>query len=441
MKSTNSKISHKMMIYIVELLELLIQFLKVTFQIIFKGLQKLFTFQLGARYKDTSKAINISIIVLITIGLSAILIANLASNSSDTIIKLIKQSLFGLIGLIFYIGIINSTKKQILIFGWGLFILGFYALIYTKFLTKGVNGAHRWINFGPITIQTSEFFKIGVVIILSHILSRQKIESFKTALKSNQMYEKSEYTYLNLTLLSFLIYFGLAEVVILNLPDLGSTILIFTTSLAILYVAKKSLVKQKQVTWAIVITFILIVALIIFASTTKLLGARSMRFSAFLNPFNNAINLMDTSGDQIRNGMQAIYNGRYIGSQEWLISQVAPESDTDLILAVIGERTGLVGLLAIFSLIYILFVNSIKAAMSTQNNYYQMIIIGSICLIVINYIFNFGGLLSALPLTGVPVPFISYGGSALLSNLIIMGIIQNSIKQINQKKKKEQKEK
>jgi cell division protein FtsW len=394
----------------------------------FKLFKSRFTEKKINNYENTNRKINIILSIFFALSISFIYIANLktAGASFD---KIQKQIILAFVAFVFYNGIISAKKEEIKKFGLSLFIIMIPALLITAFLMPPISGARRWIRLGSFTFQTSEFFKFSAVIVFALLLS-QDIRKKQWEIINRRVFKNNlkESFWYNPNGMWVMILTSIAILVIFIMPDLGSSSLIVITLIIMYSITPATKERSKKTNRTILAVFGLLLVLVIVGSISGTLGARSTRLFSFLNPFNvEAINSSDPAY-QIRNGMQAITNGGLFGSNVSFITEILPESDTDLILAVVGERTGLLGLLTIIALYSVLANELIKESLNANSNYTKLIIFGAMLLIIINVFYNIGGLIAAIPLTGVPLPFMSYGGTSLISNMIIIAIAQNAIK-------------
>jgi cell division protein FtsW (lipid II flippase) len=379
-------------------------------------------------YADTNRKINVILSLFIVISLSFIYIANLR-NPGQSNDKVIKQIILAVIAYVFYVGIISAKPDEIKKFGLSLFIVMIPVLIITAFLMPPISGARRWIRLGGFTFQSSEFFKFSVIIVFALLLA-QDVRKKQWEISNRRVFqnEKKSLFWINPNGFWIIILTIAAIIIIFLMPDLGSSSLILITLLIMYSIAPATKVRSKATNRTLLFAIALLIIIVIIGSATGFFGARSSRLFSFLNPFNiDAINTSDPAY-QIRNGMQAITNGGILGSNVSFISEILPESDTDLILAVVGERTGLVGITIIIIMYIILASQLIKEALLASTNYAKLLIFGTMLLIIINVFYNIGGLIAAIPLTGVPLPFMSYGGTSLISNVIIIALAQNIIK-------------
>lgn len=253
-------------------------------------------------------------------------------------------------------------------------------------------GAHRWLNLGFLTLQPTEIIKLTGVIFLALI--------FENGPK----------------LKPFLLLLAIITVITAILQkDLGSTIVFVASAVLMYFVAGGKLLHFI----GLLPIGLLALAALIFTS-----GYRNKRVLAFLDPFS------DTQGFtyHISQILIALGSGGLMGvgfGQSRQKFSFIPEVTTDSIFAVIGEELGFLGSLVIIILFFFLFSRGLKIAENANDNFGKILAVGLISWLGIQTTINLASMVALVPLTGVPLPFISYGGSALVANLTAIGILLN----------------
>jgi cell division protein FtsW len=254
-----------------------------------------------------------------------------------------------------------------------------------------VGGARRWINLGPVGFQPSEVAKFSIILYLSSWFlykERQRFISF-------------------LLLLSFII--GL----IMVQPDLGTSIIIFLLFISIYFFSGENLMQLFLFS-----PFALVAGLLlIFTSSYRL-----KRLTAYLNPDVDPGGI----GYHIRQISISLASGGLIGrglSSSRQKYQYLPEAHTDSIFAIIGEEIGFIGSLLLILLYAFLLYHIFKVAVHAKDRFGKLLAGAIWSLLAWQMIINLGAMVSLFPLTGVPLPFISYGGSSLLILFSLMGIV------------------
>ncbi len=272
-----------------------------------------------------------------------------------------------------------------------------FALVLVFFNGK-INNSYRWIRIAGFTIQPSEFAKIAVVMYLAYILSQE----------NNDVNDIKK-------LMILLIPVFIIELLILKEPDLGSSFLILLITLAMLFAGGFRL----KYFFIGSICLLPIIYLIIQLNPDKM-----KRITAFLNPeeYGSTLNF------QALQSMYAVGSGGIFGKGLGNSTQklyFLPYSYSDFIYAVAGEETGLFGAFVIIALFMLFLIRGINIAKYSGNRHSYLLVIGLTFLIVVQAMINISVTIGIFPTKGIPLPFISSGGSSLIASLIITGIILN----------------
>ena len=311
------------------------------------------------------------------------------------------QFIFFIIGIILIFLInkidINYLKKKSNI------ILLFCFILLLLVLIPGIgtirNGSRSWFGFGGFGIQPSEFSKIGLIIYISKYLS------------NNEKYMKS----IKQGVLPILFIIGIFFSLIMLEPDFGTAMVITITLIVIMFTSG---VKLSFFTSIGIVGILGIIFLIIIAPY------RMARIVSFLNPWTDPLG----SGFQIIQSLYAIGPGGLLG-QGFLKSRqksfYLPEPQTDFIFSIISEEFGILGVIIVCSLFFIIFYRCIKIALRQENLFKKYLVFGLSFAIIIQAILNLCVVVGLIPVTGVTLPFLSYGGSSLLVSMTSIGIILN----------------
>ena len=311
------------------------------------------------------------------------------------------QMLFFIIGLVlmYIIGKldINYLKKKSNIILFICFILLFLVLIPGIGTIR--NGSRSWFGIGGFGIQPSEFSKIGLIIFVSKYLCNN--EKIMSNIKKG--------------VLPILLVIGIFFLLIMLEPDFGTSMVITITLIVIIFTSG---VKISFFTSIGIIGIIGIIILIIIAPY------RMTRIVSFLNPWSDPLG----SGFQIIQSLYAIGPGGLLG-QGFLKSRqksfYLPEPQTDFIFSIISEEFGILGVLIVCSLFFTLFYRCIKISLKQHDLFKKYLVFGLSFGIIIQAILNLCVVVGIIPVTGVTLPFLSYGGSSLLVSMISIGIILN----------------
>lgn len=274
-------------------------------------------------------------------------------------------------------------------------------LVYTP-LGVGAGGATRWIAIGPITFQPSEILKFIFVIYLAAWLSHNK---------------ERQHAVLG-GLLPFLIILGVVLFVLVKQPATSNAAILAITAIAMYFFSGARLTH---------IISIAILVLLAFGLMIYLTPYRWDRIKAFLNPEANP----QTTGYQANQAKIAIGAGGLWGvgyGQSTTKIRYLPEPIHDSIFAVAAEEFGFIGSLALVGLLLMLVLRMFFVARHVKDKFGQLLMIGFGLLIALQSFVNVGAISGLLPLTGVPLPFISYGGTSLVIFMTIIGIANNIAK-------------
>lgn len=272
-------------------------------------------------------------------------------------------------------------------------------LVLVKNIGVEGGGATRWLELGPFNLQPSEVAKVSIVLFLASILSgrQNKITDFWRGL---------------LPLVTIL---GALFLLILRQPDLGTAMILTATAAVMLYAAGAKT--------AHLVSLAILVAPGLW---WVIMGEdyRRRRFLAFLNP---EADPQDT-GFHIIQSLYALGSGGLLGTGLGQSRQKffwLPERHTDFIFAIIGEELGLLGTLFVLALFMLLAWRGCRAAMLAPDRFGTLLGIGIVAMVSIQALVNIGVVTGSLPITGIPLPFISYGGSSLVFSLAAIGVLLN----------------
>lgn len=280
-------------------------------------------------------------------------------------------------------------------------------------LTPIINGAQSWYRIGPLSLQPSEFVKIIYILTLAYVISQHN--QFK---QSNDLVEDFKLLF-KIGLVTLLPIFF-----ILSQNDLG-TVLVF---IAIIL----GLVVVSGISWWIIVPTLIV---FISAGVTTILGIlyrpeviqnllgiqpyQLERIYTWLRPYE----YFREGGFQLANSLQAIGSGGLQGQGYGAGSIYIPENHTDFVFTIIGEEFGFIGSTIVILILFVLMVHLVRIASTTSNTFASYFIIGYISMLMFQVFQNIGMTIQLVPITGIPLPFISYGGTALWSNMLAIGII------------------
>ena len=278
-------------------------------------------------------------------------------------------------------------------------------LIGTFFLDKS-HATHRWIKLGPIGIQPSELAKLAAILYLAWFLDLRRRTAVSLEFTKQDLLQ---------TLLPAVAPILVCVALILAQPDLGTSVDIVLIMTAILFVAGLS--------WKWLGVGALAALPILFLSITHV-SYRLARFMAFLHPDTDP----QGAGFQLLQSLIAVGSGGFTGvglmeSKQKLF--YLPEAHTDFIYAVICEELGFIGATVILALFAVFAWRGLRAAFNAPDGFGRMLALGVTAMVVFQSLINFAVVLGMMPTKGIPLPFVSYGGSSLLVMLLATGVLLN----------------
>lgn len=291
------------------------------------------------------------------------------------------------------------------------YTLGVGALLLlasTMVFGKEIQGARLWLQVGPLSFQPSEIAKILLVIFLAAFFAeKHELLSISTHRVLGVKVPEIKY------FLPLLVMWGLSVMMMIFQKDLGSSLLFFGAFVCILYAAtaRKGYV---------------VIGLALFALGAYLcylgFGHVQVRVHTWLDPFNPAT--IGNQSYQISQSLFALSSGGISGTGLGLgYPKFIPAVSTDCIFSAIGEELGLLGAASVV-IMYVLFVaRGIKVALEKKDDFGKLLAVGLVSIIALQSFLIMGGVTRLIPLTGITLPFVSYGGSSLLANFILLGLL------------------
>jgi len=355
-------------------------------------------------FKKIDWLLFIAICLLIILGLIVIYSVAAGSGTEQSIINFQKQIVFFILGVIIFFLITLFFDYRILLrYYFVLYIFILILLVAVLFFGKTIRGTTGWFNLGFFAFQPVEFVKVVLIVYLSKFFSdRAKyIGQFK---------------YLILSSLSVII---LVVLVALQ-PDFGSALILFSLWLVMILLTgiKKS---HLLILISVILISVCIFWLFIFQDYQK--ERIKVFFNPSLDPLGRGYNVSQAI---IAIGSGGLFGkGLTFGSQSQL--RFLPESQTDFIFAVLAEELGLAGIILLLGLYIFMFYRLIMIAKSLRDNFAIFLTVSTISLFFLQIIINIGGNLGLLPITGITLPFLSYGGSSLFANLILFGLVESTL--------------
>lgn len=353
-------------------------------------------------FKNVDRKLLWLIVALVTIGFLILASASIALSEREhghPYYYLIRQAALGLgLGGILFYTALKIPMQQWKKYAPLLFMVSIILLVLVLIPPFGqkINGARRWIHIGSLSFQPSEFTKIAFILYLSAWMSGRK----------------KELTSFTRGFLPFAILTGVVCLLIMLQPNLSTTAIIATIGL-VMYFLGGGKVSHLAIGC--------ISALLIF-SLLVLSGYRRDRVMTFFNPGSDE----HSTGYQIKQSLIAIGSGGFFGRGLGLSRQkfqYLPEPAGDAIFAIFAEEMGLLGSVLLLSVFFWLISRGMLAAARTKDFFSQLVALGIVTMVSLQVIINIAALSGLMPLTGIPLPFMSYGGTALAILLFEMGLL------------------
>ncbi len=384
-----------------------------------------------------------AVIVLIICGLIAIYSATHGSESQTGLLNFKKQLMWVTVGLLLLTASTFIPMRFFSKYAYPAYLVFIFLLFLVIIFGKG-SGTRRWLPIGPFWIQPAEFAKIGVALALAKYLS-----------KDNRNLEN-----IRDILVAFSIVF-IPLILTMRQPDLGSALVFLALILPIMHWAGLSPVVLFVLLAPLVslicafnyysfLIAMLVISLILFSFQRGFrfflvnflinigVGILTPRFWNILKVYqkNRILTFLGIVSDPHGLGYQVLQSKVAIGSGGFLGKgflqgtqthlRFLPEQHTDFIFCVIGEEFGFIGAFIILSLYLYLIIKGINIAATVKSRFTSLLVFGGIIILLFQITVNVGMTVGIMPVTGLPLPFLSYGGSSLLSSLIFIGLMLNA---------------
>jgi cell division protein FtsW len=340
--------------------------------------------------------------MLVITGLLAVYTSSFAvgyHEYGDTNYFVARQAVFALLGVCALVFFMRMDYNRLRAWSVPMLLLAFIALVLVLVPGVGVerNGATRWLVFGPVSLQPSEFAKLAVVIyIAAWLASRGK--------DINQF---------SLGFVPFVLLLGIVGGLVIAEPDMGTTIIIFVTASTLFFVAGAPLSH---------LGLLIGVGSVISYAVVLQRDYQLDRLALFVNPNSDP----DGGGFQIIQLLVALGSGGPLG-EGWGEGRqkffYVPGAHTDGVFAILGEELGFFGLVAIMGLFAFFIYRAALVTIRSRDRFSMLLCIGVIAWISAQTLINIGGITRTIPLTGVPLPFLSYGGSSLIMVMAAVGVL------------------
>ncbi len=340
----------------------------------------------------------LGVIVLVLFGLSVIYST---SFGTDRIINFQKQAVFSAIGIALMIGAIFVDYRMLKTYSGILYITAVLILGLTLIVSYETRGVYSWLNLGGLSIEPSEFVKLILVIILAKFFSTRNIREFRYVALSA-------------------IYAGVLIGLVFLQPDMGMAAVFFAIWILMLFVSGA---KFKHLAAVAIFTLVFAAGSWNFA----LKDYQKARVWAFLNPAQDPLG----RGYNVIQAKIAIGSGGLLGKGFGRGTQsqlnFLPEKYSDFIFAALAEEFGFLGIGLLFLIFIFIFSRIFSVIKKVNDGFGKLLIFGIGVMIFSGFFINIAANISLLPVTGLPLPLISYGGSSFLATLLSLGIIQSVI--------------
>ncbi|MEH7110098.1 MULTISPECIES: rod shape-determining protein RodA [Bacillaceae] len=370
--------------------------------------------------KNTTSKLDYSLVLIVMLLFLASCISIYSAQASGQYKDnfLVKQIVWYVVGAGIIGGVMTLDSDQLrkltwYAYGFGNFLLLLLIVAPTS-IAPVINGAKSWFRVPAMgSLQPSEFVKIFIILTLARVIDDHHQKNPDKTLQTDFW---------------LLIKMGIVTMVPLMLvmqqPDLGTSLVFLAILLGMIFISGISwkILVPIFSTGAVLISVVFYFVLLKPDWLEKYLGVKQYQFGriySWLDPYN----FQSSAGYQLTKSLLAIGSGQTSGKGYRMREVYLPESHTDFIFSIVGEEFGFIGASVLISLFFLLIYHITKVGMETRNQFYTYICVGVISMITFHVFQNIGMTIGVLPITGIPLPFISYGGSALMGNMMGLGLI------------------
>ena len=399
--------------------------------------------QINYKFKDKFDVwFFVPIILLLSIGLIAIYSATFNNPIAEN--NFIRQLIWVGTGIIVFFVVYSIPTNTIKNIAWPAYIFTILLLIIVVVMGKRVSGAKSWLYVGSLGFQPSELAKISTILALSSFLSKKEIdiESFKDILLA--------------------LAIGFTPIVLILLePDMGTVLVFITIFLTIIFWKGISLfglfivlspgvvaISSMFGTLPFIATLVIVAVILIFFKKGLIFSGslfainlaagfftdyvfhalsshQQIRIKSFLNPMSDPLGSgYNSIQAKVAIGSGGLFGKGFLNGNQTQLNFI-PEQWTDFIYCVIGEEFGFIGTVITLILFLWIFLKILKIATITKNEFLSLTIIGILSLFFIHFMINIGMAIGIMPVIGITLPLVSYGGSSLLVNMALLGIVAN----------------
>lgn len=353
----------------------------------------------------------ITVLIIIVFGIIILSSAtHITSGKGDDPYSYVKrQALWVFIGLVAISIVLRVNYQTLSGYTKFLYVLNIILLLLVPIIGKESHGAKLWIPIGPFLLQPGEFAKLFIIITFADFLNKRqgKLNRF-------------------VNLIPCFFHVGIPMLLIMAQPDLGTSLVFVGILFGMLFVGGA----RPLHLIAVILVGALLVGVVLFGQLQlgwekPLKPYQLKRLTIFMNPYEDP----RESGyhviqSQVALGSGGLFGkGLYEGSQNQL--NFLPEQQTDFIFSVVGEELGFVGASALLLLFFILVYRGVLVAFNAKDMFGTLIATGIVSMVTFHLLVNVGMTAGIMPITGIPLPLFSYGGSAMLTNLTAIGLLLN----------------
>jgi rod shape determining protein RodA len=369
--------------------------------------------------KNTTSKLDYSLVFILMLLFLASCVAIYSAQLSGQYQEnfLVKQIIWYGVGALIVAGVMTLDSDQLrkltwYTYGFGIFLL-ILLIVAPASIAPTINGAKNWFKVPGIgSLQPSEFVKVFIILANAKVIDDHHQKNLQKTLQTDCW------------LLIKLAIVTMVPVALVIKQDLGTSLVFLAILLGMVFISG---ISWKLLVPIFSVGIILISTVFYFVLVQpdvleKYLGVKTYQFDriySWLDPYN----YQSSEGYQMTKSLLAIGSGQTSGKGFGQRDVYLPESQTDFIFSVVGEEFGFVGASVLISLFFLLIYHITKVGMETKNNFYTYICVGVISMITFHVFQNIGMTIGVLPITGIPLPFISYGGSSLMGNMLGIGLI------------------
>ncbi|MEW6661337.1 MAG: rod shape-determining protein RodA [Bacillota bacterium] len=316
------------------------------------------------------------------------------------------------VGFAALIAVLTINYSHLTRMGWHIYALNLLMLLAVLVLGDDAKGATRWLGYGPLKIQPSEFAKVFIIISFAQFLVKRQG-------KLDRLWD----------LIPCFAFFIPPMLLIMAQPDLGTSLVFVAILFGMLFIGGAN---PRLLTGIILFGLLACIGVLVghfrFGLPVPLEGYQLMRLVVFLNPYNDGYGGRG-AGYNIIQSQVAIGSGGLWGQGLTKGSQVQlnflPEHHTDFIFSVVGEELGFIGAASLLILYFVLIYRCIRIAFEAKDLFGALLVTGVTSMIFFHIVENVGMTIGLMPITGLPLPLFSSGGSSMLANMLALGLVLN----------------